>query len=417
VIFLAFRYLLARRRQTILTLLGIFLGTAAYVAISGFMLGFQDYFIEQMINNSPHIYIRAREDFLTPHSLDHSFYNSQYQYVFWDPPPSGRKDNAIIESPQSWYERLSQDPRVQAYSPQLTTSVIFNNGKATATSNLIGCNPDQQIRITTIGKYITEGRFTDLNVGGNRVVIGEELQKKLGVRVQQNVLISLANNSPKPFKVVGIFKTGTKNADGLAYAALTDVQSINQTPNQVNEIAVRLYDHTQASNLALTWSQLSPEKIESWDQINSNMFGVFRMQDMVRYLMISSILVVASFGIYNILNMAVVQKRKDIAILRSIGYGPTDIILLFFSQGLILGVVGTGLGLFFGYFFSLYLETIPFAGGPMGSGTGHLMVSLKPSIYEQATLMGLASATIASILPAYSAGALTPIEIIRAGTE
>lgn len=416
-IFLALRYLLARRRQTLLTFLGIFLGTAAYVSISGFMLGFQNYAVDQLVNNNPHVAVEAREEFLSDHSLDRAFYGARYLHVFWDPPPSGRKDSAMVEDPQKWYVRLKSDPRVLAFTPQLTAPVIFTNGTAKSSANLIGCDPVQQQRVTTIGTYVTEGQFGDVAAGGNRLAIGEELRKQLGVRLSQNVMVSLANAQPVPFKVVAVFSTGSLAWDRQAYGALADVQKVNRTPNQVNQIAVRLRDYTQAAAIATSWQALSVDKVRSWDQINAGIFTIFRIQDAVRYLTIGTILVVAGFGIYNVLNMTVVQKRRDIAILRSMGYGTGDIIWLFFSQGLILAVAGAALGLSFGYAISLYLQTIPFAGGPMGGGTGRLHVSFDPAIYAQATVLALMSASIASILPARAAGKLAPIDIIRAGTE
>lgn len=187
-IFLALRYLIARRRQTILTLLGIFFGAAAYVSISGFFLGFREYLVDQLVNNSAHVHVQAREEFLTEHSLDDSFYGKLVRYVFWSTPPAGRKDNAVVESPQSWYRRLAADPRVAAWSPQLTANVIFSKGRATASAALVGCDPVQQIKVTTIGDYVIAGSWSDLAAGGNRVVIGDELRKKLGVYVSQTIL-------------------------------------------------------------------------------------------------------------------------------------------------------------------------------------------------------------------------------------
>jgi lipoprotein-releasing system permease protein len=416
VIALALRYLVARRRQTTLTLLGIFFGAAAYVAISGFMLGFRYYLVDQLVNNSAHVHIQAREDFLTEHGLDDSFYGKAVRHVFWGTPPAGRKDSAIVENPQNWYRRLAADPRVAAYSPQLTANVIFSKGKATASAALIGCDPVQQVKVTTLGDYIVEGKWSDLAAGGNRIAIGEELRKKLGVYVSQNILVSSAHSAPTPFKVVAVFRTGSMLADLRAYGAITDVQRVNRTPNQVNEIAVRLHDHTQAAALATTWAAVSPEKVESWDQQNANLFSVFALQDAIRFLSIGAIMIVAGFGIYNVLNMTVVQKRRDIAILRSMGYSGTDIIWLFFSQGLILGLSGVALGLAFGYALCLYLETVPFGAGPM-HGPGHLIIAFNVSIYVQAALLAMAAALLASVLPARAAGKLAPIEIIRAGAE
>ena len=416
-IFLALRYLLARRRQTLLTLLGIFFGAAAYVAISGFMLGFREYLVDQLVNNNAHIRIQAREDFLTEHSLDQAFYGDVYKHVFWTSPPSGTKGNILVENPQEWYQRLRADPRVTAFTPQLTANVVLSNGPANVATVLIGTDPLQQVKVTTIGEYVTEGEWNGLAAGGNRLVLGEELRKKLGVNLSQNVLVSLPGGTPTPFKVVAIFDTGNVQGNSQAYGALSDVQRVNRTPNRVNEIGVRLHDYTQAVDIATTWSRISPEKVQSWDQLFANIFSIFRIQDAVRYLSVGAILIVAGFGIYNVLNMTVVQKRQDIAILRSMGYNGRDVIWLFFAQGLLLALSGSALGLLFGYFLSLYIQTIPFAGGPGGGGVGHLLVSFNPAIYAQGALLAVVSASIASILPARAAGRLTPIEIIRAGPE
>ncbi len=414
---LALKYLFSKKRQTFLMLMGIFFGTAAYIAISGMMLGFREYLVDQLVNNSAHVHIQAREEFLTDHSLDKPYFGDIFSYVFWDVPPSGRKDSAMVENPQNWYRRLDVDPRVVAYSPQLTANVILANGKSTASTLMTGCNPMQQVQVTNIGEYVKQGSFADLAAGGNRIIVGSELQKMLGLRMSQNVFVSMGNGESTPFKVVGIFKTGNKMSDVAVFGAIGDVQRLNRTPNQINEIGVKLKDHTQAAAIASSWSTISSEKIESWDQKDANLFEVFRIQDVVRFISIGAILIVAAFGIYNVLNMTVVQKRKDIAILRSMGYSSGEVIYLFFSQGIILGVSGVVSGLAFGYAFTQYMATIPFSGGTMGSDQGHLMVAQHLSIYVQAALLSLFSASIASILPARAAGKLMPIEIIRAGAE
>lgn len=415
---LAFRYLLARRKQTVLTLLGIFFGAAAYVSISGFLLGFRVYLVEQLVNNNAHIHIQAREDFLTERSLDRAFYGDRYQHVFWIVPPSGTKDTAVVEHPQSWYQRLRADRRVDAFTPQLTANALFSNGPATASATLIGTDPERQVQVTTIGEYVVEGEWGDLAAGGNRLIIGDQLRKKLGVNLLQNVMVSVANGAPTPYKVVAIFRTGNVLSDTNAYGVLSDVQKVTRRPNEVSEIAVRLHDYREAAAIAASWSPMSSEKIESWDQQNANLLSVFKIQDAVRFLTTGAILIVAGFGIYNVLNMTVMQKRRDIAILQSMGYSPGEVTWLFFAQGMLLAVSGASLGLLFGYLFSRFLETIPFkGGGPMDTGADHLLVSFDPAIYVQAAILALLASSIASVLPARAAGRLTPIEIIRAGAE
>lgn len=416
--FLALRHLLARRRQSLLTLLGIVFGAMAYVVISGFMEGFQEYLIDQLINNDAHIRVWAKEEFLHEHTLDREFFGPEIAHVFWSSPPGGRKDNARIEDPQGWYRRLQADPRVQAYSPQLTAQVIVSRAKATAPARLIGSNPAQQERVTNIGNYMLQGRFTDFAMGGNRVLLGTELMAKLGARMAETVLVSNGHGAPVPCKVVGVFKTGIRTIDeGTAFGALADVQKINETPSQVNEIAIRLKNVEAAAAVVKEWREFGEEKIQSWDQINVNFLNVFTIQNVVRYMMIAVILIVAGFGIYNILNMVVTQKRRDIAILRSMGYTTWDVMYLFLVQGLILGVIGAAAGCFGGYWVCRYLETVPFSGGPLGAGTGHMTVSFAGHIYVYAALLALAAATLASLFPARAAGRMQPIEIIRAGAE
>lgn len=414
-IFLAIRYLLERKRQTILTLLGVFFGTLAFVAVSGFFMGFQGFLVQQLVNNAPQVHIEMRQDYLTDHDLDEAFFGKDPLHAFWNPPPAGVKGYLDIQNPQAWYTRLSQDPRVAAFSPTMTAAALFNIGPISVAANLIGCNPKQQATVTTIADYMIVGKFTDISFGGNRIILGDELMKRLGAGIEQNILVSVGTNSPVPFKVVGRYYTGSRGLDLQAFAALNDVQRVNHTENYVNEIGVRLKDYTEADALARTWTKLGPERVESWGDQNLNIQSVFAIQNALKLSMILTVMIVAGFGIYNILNMTVNQKRQDIAILRALGYDPFDVIMLFFSQGMIVGLFGTVLGLGCGYLFCRWLQTLSFMLATPSNPQGHLHISLNPMIYIQATGLALLSAAVASVLPARAAGKLTPIDIIRQG--
>lgn len=233
--------------------------------------------------------------------------------------------------------------------------------------------------------------------------------------MQQIVMVSVGTNVPQPFKVVGRYYTGSRGLDLQAYGALPDVQRVNFTPKQVNEIGVRLKDYEEADAMARTWSQLAPERVESWGDQNMNIKSVFAIQNALKFSMIMTVLIVAGFGIYNILNMTVNQKRQDIAILRALGYDTFDIIILFFSQGLIVGICGMALGLITGYLLCRYLQTISFMQVSPTNPQGRLHIALTLPIYIEAATLAILSTSIASILPARAAGKLTPIEIIRQG--
>ena len=410
--FLSVRHLTSRRKQTIFTLLGILVGTAAYCAISGMMLGFQTFIIDQLVNNDAHVRITAGEKFTNEKELQQIFFGEKAA-VNWLVPPSGRRDNAFIENAQSWFRRLSSDPEVSAFSPQLQVQVIATRNRISSSSRLIGSDPEKQLQVTNIEKYMLKGHFTDIGNSGNRVVAGEGLMKKLGARVGESISLSGGKGYSSPFKIVGIFRLGIKTLDDTTlFGSLADAQKLNKTPSQISDIAVRLIEVEKAAETALTWRLISDEKVQSWDQANEGIMSVFKTQDIVRYAMIVSILVVAGFGIYNILSMAVNNKKREIAILRSVGFLPKDITWLFLYQGMMLGVIGGLLGVILGYGICKFMATIEVS-PDRGLGGNTMLIVFFPSIYWKAFFLAFFSSVVASFVPARSAGKMSPIEIIR----
>jgi len=413
--FLAVRHLLSRRKQTLLTVTGILLGTAAYVVISGLMIGFQDFLVDQLVNNDAHVKVSARADKLTAQSLDQAFYGDQF--VSWIKSPSGRKDNPYIVSPGTWMQRLEHDPSVSGASAQMVAQVIATHGKISSTAKLIGADPDQQKKVSNIDDYMLSGHLDEIGKSGSRIVIGKDLADTLGAVNGETIYLSAGKAQPQPFRIVGIFHLGVKSIDETTIiGALSDAQKLNMTPGRVTDIAVRLHDLRQAREMAGLWNLMAEEKVESWDQANEGLMSVFSLQDIVRNSMTIAILIVASFGIYNILSLAISHKTREIAILRSMGFEPGDITRLFLTQGMALGAIGGLAGLIFGYLICAYLGTIEVS-ADRGLGGNHLFMSYNLSIYFMGFMLAFISACVASVLPARSAGKMEPIDIIRGEGE
>ena len=411
--FLSLRYLATRKKQTFLILLGIIIGTAAYVSISGMMLGFQLKLLDQLVNNDAHIRISAREELLSASELN-SF--EKASHVFWVVPPSGRKDSAKIEYPIGWFRKLDQDPEVTAYVPQVNMNVIFNKGLVTQSGRMIGSEPLKQERVSNIEQYMIKGTFRDIGNSGNRIILGRTLLENLGAQISQTILISSGKGAPQSFKIVGFFETGSKMVDeSTVFTSLTDAQKLRGTPSEITDIAVKIENFEEAQKKAGEWKIFSREKILSWQESSAGTLSVFKTQDIVRNSMTISIIVVAGFGIYNILSILVAQKRRDIAILRSMGYTPRDIISLFFNQGIILGAIGGLIGLVVGYILCLLVGQIEVTSGRMVTANGKMIVSYDYMIYVKAYAIALVSSIFSSILPARTAGSLDPMDIIRAG--
>ena len=411
--FLAIRHLLSRKKQSLLTLMGIILGTAAYIGISAMMLGFQEFIVDQLVNNDSHIRIKAREEILQANSLNNVFFPDGRNLISWLKPPSGRKDNAYILAPREWMDRLEADERVSAASPQLVVNGIANYGSLSLGVSLVGSEPERQRGVSNIEKSMLIGKFSDIGSGGNRVAVGDEFLKKIGAARGESILLTVGKGLPQPFRIVSVFHLGVKALDETRlFASLRDVQQLNHTPSRISDIAIRLKDIGLARDLASTYSLIGQEKVQSWDQANEGIMSVFTTQNITRNAMTISILIVAGFGIYNILSLAVSHKRREIAILRSMGFEPKDITNLFLIQGIILGLVGGLIGLGLGFAASYFASQIEVSAN-RGLGGNHMMVSWDYMTYVKALLLALSSSVVASFFPARSAGKMEPIDIIR----
>jgi lipoprotein-releasing system permease protein len=413
--FLSLRHLFSKPKQTVLTLLAIVFGTMSFVVISSFFDGFQSFLLDQLINNDAHVKISAQDE-LTKSNQFNIFLSKQDQ-IFFKNNALRKKESKKIENPRGWDKILKLNPEVIAYTPQLTNQGLISRATTEMAVSIVGTNPLDQVKVTKISSNMTVGEFSDLASGGNRIIVGSLLMEKLGASINDNVRLTV-NQKTLPFKVIGVFKSGLKALDeATVYLNLSDAQILSGKINQINQISVKLKNFNDAKAIASDLRQFSSDKIESWDQVNESFLNVIKIQNASRYMMISVIILIGCFGIYNILNAVVGQKQKEIAILQAMGFLPKEILILFLSQGFLLGIIGGILGLLFGYLMCLYLTTVPFSGGPTAGSSGFLNISFDPVTYAYAMAMSILSAVFASSLPARKASKMMPIDIIRAGTE
>jgi lipoprotein-releasing system permease protein len=312
--------------------------------------------------------------------------------------------------PQGWFDRLHDDANVHAFAASLNVNVILSRRDIKRAGSLSGIEPEKFTRVTALEDYMVEGSLLDLGGGGNKIVLGDGLMERLGARLGESIKVSAGTDEPRPFKIVGKLHLGVREVDNIIMlAALRDVQQLNKTPGRINEISVSLVDMERAQELADSWKIISHDNVESWIEANASFLQIFKLQDFIRYTISVAILLVASFGIYNVLSILVNQKRREIAILRSIGYSPHKILELFLIQGIMLGIGGAITGLLVGVMIKRYMQTIEFT----GMGIDHLLMSYAPSIYIIGFLLAFVSSLVASILPARAASKMTPIDIIR----
>ncbi|MFN7453238.1 MAG: ABC transporter permease [Pseudobdellovibrionaceae bacterium] len=405
---LALKHLTSRKKQTFLIFLGIALGTMTFVFIAAIQLGFREYIVEQLVNNNGHIVISAREEIITEDSVEE--YLGYNHLVHWVSPPSGKRNDDSIENPHALIQSLEREPEVFAYSPIYSTQTIATRGKSKLAVSLIGVQPENHIRVTDFVHYSSKDVWTQIPQGSRRLIVGTGALKKLSAQVGDTLFLSVGSAAALPFKIAGTFELGVQQVDDTTiFSHVIDVQQLGQASGKISSIAVRLTDPSIATVVADRLRLTASDKVQSWEQINANFFSLFKIQDLTRYFITAGILLVAAFGIYNVLSIVVTQKRREIAILRALGFPPKDILLLFLQQGIILGVAGAIAGLILGYIFCYALAQSDIE----VMGRKGLTMSFSPTIYVQGLLMAIFSAIVASYLPARMASKLSPIDIIR----
>lgn len=409
--FLAFRQMMARKKQTALICLGITFGTMVYVLIAGVQYGMREYLAEQLLNNTAHVLIKGNDRKIDGVDLRERFFHG-VEHVGWITPPVGKREESRLENPHGWFVRLDADPDVVAYAPRLTMNAILSRGTLRRSIGLTGIIPEKYVRVTSVADSMLSGTLDDLRSGTNGIVIGSGVAEALGAREGQTILLSTGASESRPFKIVGILELGNQQIDEtIALAHLNDVQNVNRTPGRVSEISVALRDIELSKEKAERWQLTSDDKVQGWEEANASFMTVIKIQDIVRIVVTGAILLVSAFGIYNVLSIMISQKQKEIAILRSIGYSPKRILELVLIQGFALGTVGALTGLTLGILLNLYIGSIDL-GFKIGKGTS-LFISYRPSIYITAFVAALTASFIAAILPARHAAKLTPLDIIR----
>jgi lipoprotein-releasing system permease protein len=409
--FLSWRQLMARKKQTLLILLGISFGTLLFVAISGVQLGMRNYFSEQLLNNTAHVLISGAENKIDSAEVSKRLFG-EANIVKWVSPPSGKRSEVRLQNYQGWVQRLEDDINVVDYSPRLQLNVLLSRGDFSTSAMLTGAIPDRHARISKIESYVRQGSFNALRGGSNNIVIGSGVAEKLGAQLDDYVQVSSGPSGSRPFKIVGIVHYGNEQMDDvIAFAQLTNVQTLAKAPGRVSEIAVALTDLDNSTDIADQWQALSLDKVQDWKEANKAFMEMIKVQDFTRYFITTAVLVVAAFGVYNVLTIMISQKRREIAILRAIGYNPSRILLLILYQGLLLGFAGGALGLLLGFLMCLWVGSIDF-GFEIG-GKNNLWISYDTSIYVTAFITANVASIFASYLPARAGSRMTPMDIIR----
>lgn len=407
---IALRHLMFRKRQSIVSLLGIVIGVGFFLCISSLMQGSQNDFIRRIIDTAPHITVS--DEYRTPKKQPVEMAYPKAAIVLHSLKP--QTETRGIRGYRRLLEKLQSMPGVRA-SGVLTGQALLSFAGKDINISLNGMVPEEIIDITTIAEDMVEGSIDNLITNRNGIIIGAELARQMMLGMGENITLAAATGEVRTFKIVGIFRTGRAEYDtGQAFVDLKRVQALMNRANRANSIIIKLDDPDGARSLAAEIERQVGYKALSWQESSEDIMNTLAIRNMIMYSVVSAVLIVAAFGIYNIISTVVLEKSRDIAILKSIGFTASDIRSIFLVQGIILGLAGIAAGIPLGCAMMYGLMQIEFK-PPGVTEPFNMPIDWSWPQFMIASAFAFFSSLLAAFLPARKGARVMPVDILRGG--
>jgi lipoprotein-releasing system permease protein len=403
-LYIALRFLLHRKRALLLSLGGVVFGVAIFIGTQAQTQGFAQYFIDSTLGSNGALIIRSRFQRRTPLLLPPK--NTQSSAF-------GRNYSEGIDDANAIMRVSRQFSNVIACSPILRGALSARSGFETATVDLFGIDPALHLQATDLSHQITNGSYDDFRNNPNSIILGYRLAGTLDVEPGDSVQLLGPGSEYRRLVVAAISRSGVSAIDGTrAYAHARVAQTLLHKPYTASMIIYKLRDPEAAPGLARQFEALFQHEAQSWQDREESTLQLFMTLRISAAITVSLIILLAGFGIFNVLTMTVLSKVKEIAILRSMGYRRFDISSIFLWQGAIIAIAGSMIGCILGILVTFGISHIPIRIRGL-LFADYFLVSWDWRHYLWATLLALIAVTIASYVPARRAAQLQPVDTLR----
>jgi len=410
VIFIALRQLWDRKLLNGIAVGGVVLGVVVLLAIKGIMHGFQEKFYSSILKISPHVTMFDKELRPAPSMLSR-FENDFVATRVAHETPSDRQ--LRIKRPDEIVRALEQMEGVAAASGSLVGSAVLALGSKEYSVELRGIDPPRQRRVTPIAQYVVKGSYHALSSTSDGVLLGSGVADRLGAKLDDVVVCGTPRGERLSLKVVGIFEAAVPPVDNTrVYVTLRNAQTLLGRPDTVGRIEARLVDSDRAVEIAGRVEKTFGYDAESWQETNANFLGIFQMQDTITNFVVAAILAVGGFGILAIQVMIVLQKTRDIAILRSVGFRRNDILSVFLLQGIIIALAGGAVGCVIGHYLIVALSHLKTHQEGLVKSE-YFLVYDDPRVYLYGVSFALLVGIVASLIPAVRGSKVEPVDVLR----
>jgi lipoprotein-releasing system permease protein len=403
-------HLLSKPKQTLIAMLGVTFGIGMFIAMVSLMTGLNNFTEELTMTSSPdiHIYHDVTE---SRQSIIESINSNGINVIHHQKP---KNETPKLRNALQIAELIRKETEVIGVAPSISSQVFYNYGPVQLNGSILGVDIIEENKLFNLREKMKEGRIEDLKANHDGIIMGRGLARKLNIKTGDRVVITTPQGYTMTLKVVGLFQMGLGAVDNVrSYANLSTVQTILQQDHfYITDINIKLRDLHQATSIAPRFQRVFGYKAEDWQTANATFLTGNIIRNILTYSVSITLLVVAGFGIYNILNMTIMNKMKDIAILKAMGFAGKDVKRIFMIQSLVIGVFGSIMGLVIGYALSVLISKAPFNGGDFIS-LDHLPVNFSPTYYLIGIVFGVATTSLAGYLPSRKAAHVDPIEILR----
>ena len=409
---IARKHLLSKLRQTSIAALGVTFGIGSYITLVSFMTGLNHMLDGLILNQTPHIHIYNE---IQPSSIQpvdrYDDLKNSLKIVHTVKP---RQIQKKIHNAAPIINYLERDKRVRGALPQIKTQIFYISGSIEVGGNLTGVEILREADLFNLKDYIVEGSARDLYNTTNGIILGAGLADKMSLKIGQRLQISTVKGETFPLKIVGIYQSGIQEIDNIqSFTNLKTAQQLLGEPaNYITDINVKLFDIGDAVPLSQEIEDRFNLTAVDVKTANAQFETGTTIRNLITYAVSITLLIVAGFGIYNILNMLIYEKMNDIAILKATGFSGRDVEFIFMSQALIIGVTGGILGLLIGYGLSVIIDHTAFNTEALPTITTY-PINYDIRFYFIGIIFALAATFFAGFLPSRKARKIDPVHIIN----
>ena len=401
---IALTHILTQKKLTLVAALGVTVGIALYIFANSIVSGVDTYSKANMFKTIPHLAIHSEEEISEP-LVD----RLRGQRVLISNPKLITTKNTI-NNPYELMNTLSEFPFALNVAPQVNVDLFYSVGRSQMKGTASGIEVAEADAMFNISSTMKAGDLPALSSNLNGIIIGSGIAQKLNLQLNDNISVVSARGLTKVLEVVGIFSTDNQEIDeAKSYINLATAQQlIKERASAVTDIYVKLSNPDSSAFFAKQVATITPYQVDDWQVAHADQLAQSKMTGMMTPLISFSIMLVAAFGIYNIINMTISQKMNDIAILKANGFKSADIIRIFLSEAFVMGFLGTVLGVTIGAIMVQLARGI-YVGPPVG----YFPIRFDPAVFVSGIVFGLVVSLGAGYFPARKASRVDPVEIFR----